>query len=68
MAHGGADTIVEPKIGEMSAEALKKQRYDVQWKVYEGVEHEGCSEEWDDVVTFMESVIPDVPGFDPRLP
>jgi phospholipase/carboxylesterase len=56
MAHGVHDTVVIPKRGEDSRDALQALGYAVEWKAYE-TEHDVTTEEIDDMAAFLRRVL-----------
>jgi predicted esterase len=66
MGHGDSDPLVRPQWGQMTAEILKKAGWDVELKMYPGLEHSADPDEIDDVEKFLNERIPPV-GDKPTL-
>jgi len=55
--HGSADPVVPTKWGEASANLLKSHNFGVEWKVYPGVQHSSCPQEFGDIKRFLDGAI-----------
>jgi len=55
--HGSVDPVVPTQWGQLSHEMLKKNRFDSDFKVYRGVQHSSCAEEFGDIKNFLDKVI-----------
>ncbi|KAK1768808.1 hypothetical protein QBC33DRAFT_448385 [Phialemonium atrogriseum] len=58
MAHGTADAVVGFPVGRMSYEMVKQRGYNVTMKIYEGMGHDACPEELDDIEAFLRERLP----------
>ncbi|KAI1366645.1 phospholipase/Carboxylesterase [Xylaria arbuscula] len=58
MAHGTADPVVPTALGQMSYEMLKKQNFPVTMKLFPGMAHSACQQEFDEVEKFLHSNLP----------
>lgn len=58
MGHGDSDALVLPRWGELSAETLKNDGFDVTLKTYRGLEHSADPDEIDDVEKYLNKRIP----------
>lgn len=56
MAHGSADPMVDPRLGEASAQTLRKLGYTVDWRTYP-MQHQVCLEEIRDVGEWLGRVL-----------
>jgi predicted esterase len=57
--HGAADTVVRTTCGQRAVAKLRESGLaDVQWHSYDGMQHEACQEEIDDLISFISSKIP----------
>jgi phospholipase/carboxylesterase len=57
MAHGTVDPVVFPQWGEMSRDALRERRYEVEWHTYP-MPHSATEQELLDVGAFLTRVLP----------
>lgn len=57
MAHGASDTVVIPRRGEETCDALQALGYPVEWHSYE-TEHNVIPEEIEDMAAFLRRVLP----------
>ncbi len=57
--HGSADTVVRTTCGQRAVAKLRESGFsDVQWRSYDGMQHEACQDEIDDLVAFIGSKVP----------
>lgn len=55
LCHGTFDPVIPYEWGKMSAEWLSKKGLNVTWKSYKGMQHESCSEEFRDILEFLQN-------------
>ncbi|KAI6713185.1 hypothetical protein JHW43_004270 [Diplocarpon mali] len=60
MGHGDSDPLVKPEWGQMTAKILGEWGWNVELKMYRGLEHSADPEEIDDVERFLNARIPAV--------
>lgn len=59
MGHGDRDQVIHTALGNKSYEMLKEWGYDVDFKIYPGLQHSADPEEIDDVAEFIGKVLED---------
>ncbi|RDW80169.1 hypothetical protein BP6252_04807 [Coleophoma cylindrospora] len=55
MGHGDSDPLVRPEWGRMTAEILKKEGWNVDLKMYPGLQHSADPDEIDDVESYIKA-------------
>ncbi|KAI1007850.1 hypothetical protein K3495_g385 [Podosphaera aphanis] len=58
MGHGSEDPLVKPEWGQLSAQKLKEMGFDVDLKMYTGLEHSACPKEIKDLENYLTKHIP----------
>lgn len=58
ICHGDADPVVRFQWGQMSMEKLQSAGVDLDFRVYNGMEHGACYEELQDIKSWLKKVLP----------
>ena len=58
--HGGADPLIPPPVAQASVSFLQSHGVkDLRFKLYPGMQHSACPEEFNDIKRFLEELIPE---------
>jgi predicted esterase len=62
LGHGDSDSVVEYAFGRVSAQFLQKYKFDIEFRTYAGLDHGASPEEIQDVLAFLQDVLPPLPN------